>query len=104
MKKRNFFILMFLVLVSNACISQKKVFSEAEQRDINLFNDFINYLGSAVHKGEDIGDTAHLKYVSLHYLFVEKKLDSSNETTINDNEFTGEQLQSLRTALITFGD
>jgi len=82
MEKRNYFIFIFLLLFSNACISQKAGISVKEQKSINLFNDFINYLVSTQNKKEDLGDDANLKYILLNYVFSNKKLDSSNQTTI----------------------
>jgi len=102
MKKRTYFVFIFLLLISNACTSQKENLSVKEQKSINLFNDFINYLVSVNNKKEDIGDIAHLKYVSLHYLFTNKQLDSSNQTAISDNELNSGQVRSLRKDLNDF--
>src|ERR1700692_4543768 len=102
MKRRNFFILIFLLLLSNVCISQKEDISVNEQKSINLFNDFINYLVSTSNKKEDIGDNAHLKYVLLHYVFTNKRLDSSNQTTISNNELTPGQVKSLKKEMNDF--
>lgn len=51
---------------------------------------------STSNKKEDIGDNAHLKYVLLNYVFTNKKLDSSNQTTIGDNELMPDQLRSVK--------
>jgi hypothetical protein len=102
MKKRNYFILIFLLLLSNSCISQKEGISVNEQKSINLFNDFINYLVSTNNKKEDIADNAHLKYVLLHYVFTNKRLDSSNQTTISNSELTPGQVKSLKKEMNDF--
>jgi len=102
MKKRNYIIAIFLILISNACISQKEGITVSEQRSINLFHDFVNYLVNTNTKKEDIGDDTHLKYVLLHYIFSNKKLDTSNQTTISDSELTAEQVKSLRKDLNDF--
>lgn len=104
MKKQNYFIFIFLLLFSNACISQKADISVKEQENINLFNDFINYLISIGNKKEDIGDNAHLKYVLLHYVFVNKPLDSSNQTTVSNTELTPEQVKTLKKELNDFSN
>ena len=95
-------ILIFLLLFSNACISQKKAMSVNEQSSIHLFNDFINYLLTTKSKKEDIGDDAHLKYVLLNYVFSNKPLDSSNQTTIGKDELTPDQLIDLKKNLNDF--
>ena len=59
-------------------------------------------MGSTINKKEDIGDDAHLKYVLLHYVFTNKKLDSSNQKTISNNELTPDQVRSLRKDLNDF--
>ena len=102
MKKRNYFILILLLLLSNACTSQTKMVTVNEQKSINLFNGFINYLVSSINKKEDIGDNAHLKYVLLHYVFTNKRLDSSNQTTISNNELTPGQVKSLKKEMNDF--
>jgi hypothetical protein len=102
MKKRNYLILILLLLLSNVCISQKEIVTAKEQKNINLFNDFKNYLVSSVHKKEDIGDNAHLKYVALNYVFINKKLDSTNQMAISDNELSSDQVKSLKEELNAF--
>ena len=78
---------------------KRKISTVNEQKNINLFNDFINYLVSASNKNEDIGDDAHLKYVLLHYLFINKKLDCSNQTTIRITSLRPIRLGSLKKEL-----
>ena len=63
---------------------------------------FINYLVSSFNKKEDIGDNAHLKYALLHYVFTNKRLDSSNQTTISNNELTPGQVKSLKKEMNDF--
>jgi hypothetical protein len=104
MKKRNYFILILLLLLSNACTSQTKMVTVNEQKSINLFNGFINYLVSSINKKEDISDNVHLKYVLLHYVFTNKRLDSSNQTTISNNELTPGQVKSIKKELNDFSN
>ena len=99
---RNDAILIFLLLFSNACISQKKAMSVKEQSSIHLFNDFINYLVTTSNKKEDIADDAHLKYILLNYIFSNKPLDSSNQTTIGEDELTSAQLKDMKKDLNDF--
>jgi hypothetical protein len=93
---------MLVYLLVLADVGKSQQITANEQKDINLFNDFRNYLVSSVHKNEDISDTAHLKYVALNYLVTNKKPDSSNQTTINDNVLSPAQLESLKKELNTF--
>jgi len=102
MKRRNYFILVLLLLLSNVCISQNKTVTVSEQKNINLFNDFINYVISAVHKKEDIADTAHLRYIVLNYVFTNTQFDSSDKTTINNNELSEDRFKSLKKELNIF--
>jgi len=104
MKKRTYFVFIFLLLISNTCLSQKENLTVNEQKSISLFNDFINYLVGVNNKKEDIGDNAHLKYVSLHYLFTNKRLDSSRQSTISDNELNSDQVRSLKKDLNDFSN
>ena len=102
MKKRNYFILIFLLLLTHVCISQNKTVTVSEQKNINLFNDFINYVISAVHKKEDINDTAHLRYIVLNYVFTNKQPDSTDQSTPNNSALTADQLKSLKKELNIF--
>ncbi len=95
-------ILIFLLLFSNACISQKKAMSVDEQNSIHLFNDFLKYMVTTESKKEDLSDNAHLKYILLYYLFNNKKLDSSNQTTLGKDEINSEQLKTLNRVLNDF--
>src|SRR6185437_3693526 len=51
---------------------------------------------------EDIADPSHLKNVLLNYVFINRQLDSSKTTTINDSELTSDQLKSLQNELNSF--
>ena len=88
--------------MSNAFTSQTKMVTSNEQKSIDLFNGFINYLVSTNNKKEDIADNAHLKYVLLHYVFTNKQLDSSNQTTLSNNELTPDQIRNLKKDLNDF--
>ena len=100
MKLSTYSILFFLLVLSSACNSQP--ITIIEQRDINLFNEFKNYLLTVVRKREDIADPSHLKNVLLNYVFINRQLDSSKTTTINDSELTSDQLKSLQNELNSF--
>src|SRR6185437_706279 len=100
MKPSTYSILFFLLVLSSACNSQP--ITIIEQRDINLFNEFKNYLLTVVRKREDIADPSHLKNVLLNYVFINRQLDSSKTTTINDSELTSDQLKSLQNELNSF--
>jgi hypothetical protein len=101
MPKRIYFILIFLLL-ANACISQNKSMSAREQTDINLFNDFVNYLVISLRKNEDIGNYAHIKYIVTNYIFTNTKPDSSHLKNFNDIQLSTCQLESLKKELNTF--
>jgi len=100
MKLSTYSILFFLLVLSSACNSQP--ITIIEQRDINLFNEFKNYLLTVVRKREDIADPSHLKNVLLNYVFINRQLYSSKTTTINDSELTSDQLKSLQNELNSF--
>ena len=59
---------------------------------------------SSTNKKEDIADNAHLKYVLLHYLFSNKRLDSTNQTIISNKELTSDKVKNLKKELNDFSN
>src|ERR1017187_2590328 len=96
MRTIKYLIVILLLAGSNEGNSQKETLTSKEQRNISLFTDFENYVANSVKRHEDINDSSHLKYILLHFIFINKQLDSSNETTLNENEITPDQLKSLK--------
>ncbi|KAA9038705.1 hypothetical protein FW778_14255 [Ginsengibacter hankyongi] len=102
MKNRKYFLVIFLLIITDACSSQKRSLSPGEQNSVNLFNDFKNYLVNSINKNEDIGDASHIKYILLHYVFVNKKPRSSNLAIPNEKDLTTSQAQTLKKEVTTF--
>ena len=96
MRTIKYLIVILLLVGSNDGNSQKKTLTSKEQRNISLFSDFENYVANSVNRHEDINDSSHLKYMLLHFIFINKQLDSSNETTLKENELVPEVLRNLR--------
>ena len=100
MKNKGRFILIGLLIWSGFCNSQ--TISVNEQKNIDLFNEFKNYLMSSLAVNKNITDQACLKYIALHYLVTKKNLDSSNQATISDKELSPGQLESFKSELNSF--
>jgi hypothetical protein len=96
MRTIKYLIVILLLVGSNDGNSQKKTLTSKEQRNISLFSDFQNYVANSINRHEDINDSSHLKYMLLHFIFINKQLDSANETTLNENELAPEELKNLR--------
>lgn len=56
------------------------------------------------NKKEDIGDDAHLKYVQQYFVFANRALDSSNQTSLSNNGLAGDQVKSLKNELNNFSN
>src|ERR1017187_10635575 len=102
MRTIKYLIVILLLAGSNDGNSQKKTLTSKEQRNISLFSDFQNYEANSLNRHEDINDSSHLKYILLHFIFINKQLDSSNETTLNENEITPDELKNLRKEINDF--
>src|ERR1017187_2017226 len=96
MRTIKYLIVILLLLGSKDVNSQNNILTSQKQININLFSDFQNYVANSVNKHEDINDSSHLKYILLHFIFINKQLDSSDEKTLNENELAPEELKKLR--------
>ena len=102
MRTIKYLIVILLLVGPNDGNSQKESLTSKEQRNISLFSDFQNYVANSINRHEDINDSSHLKYILLHFIFINKQLDSSNETTLNENEITPDELKNLRKEINDF--
>ncbi len=93
MKRFQYFFLICLLFICGACSCQNpKTHSAKEKSYIELFKSFTQYLETHANNKVDITDSVHLKYILLHYLYVDSKPDS----------ISTEQLNSLKKQLNTF--
>lgn len=103
MKKNHFFIFLFFSVVSNTGMSQTNVsYTFQERASIKLFRDFIVHVSDCIEKKIDIAEDPELKYILFHYLFVNRKLDTLNETNLGANEIKADQVGSLKKELHSF--
>ena len=89
--------LTFGIIFNMSCNAQK--ISAKENEYISLTRQFISY----IKDNPGITDSAHIKFILLHYIFVDKRLDSTTER-LQPNELTNDQLVSLRKQLHSFSD
>lgn len=73
-----------------------------EERCINVFNGFTDYVRTSIKNKTGIEDTASIKYVLLNFLFIDKNLDSTQKTQFKENELSTEQLTNLKEELKSF--
>jgi hypothetical protein len=100
MKQKKYLILVLVLLISSNSFSQKVTYTE--QKEINLFFDFKNYLISNINQKADITDSAHLGYLLEHFLFINIKGDSLHPAHIALNEIPTEKIDYLKKSINEF--
>ena len=81
------------IIFSISCNAQKV-------SNTDLVKQFVSYIkGNA-----DITDSAHIKYILLHYLFVDRRLDTTITDNLQPNELNPDQLVNLKKQLHSFSD
>ena len=79
--------------------SQKKEYTVNEQKEMNLFFDFRNYIINNLNTKADLSDSAHLEYLLQHFLFINLKSDSLNSELINFSEIPSEKMEYLKKSI-----
>ena len=100
MKQKKYLILVLVLLISSNSFSQKVTYTE--QKEINLFFDFKNYLISNINQKADITDSAHLGYLLEHFLFINIKGDSLHSVQLILNEIPTEKMDFLKKSVNEF--
>ena len=102
MKQKKYFILALILSISSTSFSQKARYTVNEEKEINLFNHFKNYIVSSINKKEDFSDSAHLEYMVQNFFFINLKADSLNRDQINLNEINTEKMLYLKKSVSDF--
>ena len=99
MKQKKYLILPLILLISSMSFSQKKEYTVNEQKEMNLFFDFRNYIINNLNTKADLSDSAHLEYLLQHFLFINLKSDSLNSELINFSEIPSEKMEYLKKSI-----
>ena len=102
MKQKKYFILALILSISLTSFSQKARYTVNEEKEIDLFNHFKNYIVSSINKKEDFSDSAHLEYMVQNFFFINLKTDSLNRDQINLNEINSEKMLYLKKSVSDF--
>jgi hypothetical protein len=102
MKQKKYFILFLVLLISSISFSQKVRHAVNEQKEMNLFFDFKNYLISNINQKADITDSAHLEYLLEHFFFINLKADSLHTAQLTFNEIPTEKIDYLKKSVNEF--
>ena len=96
MNQKKYFILALILSICSTSFSQKARYTVNEEKEINLFNHFKNYIVSSINKKTDFTDSAHFEYMLQNFFFINLKADSLNRGPINLNEINCEKLLFLK--------
>jgi hypothetical protein len=102
MKQKKYFLLAIILLISSISFGQKKGYTVNEEKAMNLFSDFKNYLISSINNKIDLSDSAHLQYLLNHFFFINTKSDSLDNNQINLSEISSEKMNHLKKSIGTF--
>jgi hypothetical protein len=102
MKQKKYFILVLVLLISSNSFTQKVTNTVNEQKEINLFFDFKNYIINNINQKADITDSAHLEYMLEHFFFINLKADSLHPTQSILNEIPTEKMDFLKKSVNEF--
>jgi hypothetical protein len=99
MKQKKYFVLVLALFISSNSFSQKVTYTVNEQKEMNLFFDFKNYLISNINQKADGTDSAHLEYLLEHFLFINIKGDSLHTGQLALNEIPAEKTDYLKKSI-----
>ena len=102
MKQKKYFILVLVLLISSNSFSQKVTYTVNEQKEINLFFNFKNYIISNINQKADIADSAHLEYMLEHFFFINIKPDSLHPAQLTLNEIPTKKMDYLKKSVNEF--
>jgi hypothetical protein len=99
MKQKKYFVLVLALFISSNSFSQKVTYTVNEQKEMNLFFDFKNYIISNINQKADVTDSAHLEYLLEHFLFINIKGDSLHTGQLALNEIPAEKTDYLKKSI-----
>lgn len=99
MKQKKFFVLAIVLSVSLTGFGQKG-YTVNEQKEVNLFFEFKNYLVKAIDQKIDISDSSNLDYMLHHFFFINLKADSGGQ--VDFNEIPSEKMNYLKKSVNQF--
>jgi hypothetical protein len=99
MKQKKYLILVLALFNSSNSFSQKVTNTVNEQKEMNLFFDFKNYIFSNINQKADGTDSAHLEYLLEHFLFINIKGDSLHTGQLALNEIPAEKTDYLKKSI-----
>jgi hypothetical protein len=102
MKHNKYFLLAVILLISSISFSQKKGYTVNEQKAMNLFSEFKNYLISSISNKIDFSDSAHLEYLLQHFFFINLKSDSLHNNEVDLWEISSEKMNYLGKSIRAF--
>lgn len=102
MKQKKYLVLVVILFISSISFSQKKGFTVNEQKEMNLFSQFKNYLTSSINNKVDLSDSAHLEYLVHHFFFINLKSDSFDNNQGNLSHISSEKMNYLKKSIGTF--
>jgi hypothetical protein len=100
MKKHLLISIFCFLLLHISAFSQNMKYSAKEKTEIKIFNDFKDFVLQSILSNSDINDSAHLKYILSHYLFIDVKSDSLDIL----NNVKDEKLDNIRKTVNDFFD
>ena len=102
MKQKRCIILVMVLLFSSTSFGQKEGYSVNEQKELNLFFQFKDYMLKCINQKVDLIDSTHLDYLLQHFLFINLKADSLNQQQAHLNEIPSEKMDFLKKSVNRF--
>ena len=82
--------------MSTTSLCQKAGFTVNEQNDINLFNEFKNYLVSGINQNKDFFDSSNFNYIIEKFFFTNTQKDSCENGKANILKIPPQKLVLLK--------
>ena len=102
MKHNKYFLLVVILLISSISFGQKKGYTGNEQKAMNLFYEFKDYVIESINSNIDFSDSSHLEYMLQHFFFINVKPNSLSNEQVNLKEISSEKMDNLKKSIGTF--
>lgn len=103
MYRIKFFLMILLLPLCCSCYSQKQQqLNSTEEKCIKIFKNFHDFIKHDNMNNLDITSDSSLNYILLNYLFIDRKLDSTQNSQLGDNVFKKGELERFKRELLDY--
>lgn len=91
-----------ILIFSYSGYAQEYKLDSSEKKCVQVFQHFAQYLKEDIESKKIPTDSSSIKYLLLNYIFIDRKLDSTNESKLEQSIFLKDEYKVLKDELFSF--